>query len=202
MSSVTKSCLKIFPNKYYKKLDRKIKLTEKESIKNQLWFKSYKGNKSRGLSVMNRKLPRGLSAKRRKRFGVKTLASGGSVLLQRRNQKTVRFKRTERLTGGPRLSDLKEREGGKRSSTPESFRRSPATIHGEIGEKEGTAVLGRSFRVGWWWTRSTGGTTATGSSSPADGGVGLLRISPERAPMVKLKWGLDEAVDLKGFGKV
>ena len=55
-------------------------MTEKESIKNQLWFKSYKGNKSRGLSVMNRKLPRGLSAKSRKRFGPNTQTKRESAL--------------------------------------------------------------------------------------------------------------------------
>ena len=85
---------------------------------------------------------------------------------------------------------------------PESFRRSPATIHGEVGEKEGAAVLGRSFRVGWWWTRATGGTTLTAASSPADGGVGWFWSSPGRGPITKLKWGLEEVVDLMGFGRV
>ena len=40
---VHKSCSKIFPNKYYKKLGRNTRLTEKESIKNHLLLKSYKG---------------------------------------------------------------------------------------------------------------------------------------------------------------
>ena len=40
---VHKSCSKFFPNKYYKKLDKNIRLTEKESIKKHLLFKRYKG---------------------------------------------------------------------------------------------------------------------------------------------------------------
>ena len=36
MSSVTKSCPKYFSNKYDKKLDRKIKMEEKESTPNHL----------------------------------------------------------------------------------------------------------------------------------------------------------------------
>ena len=42
----------------------------------------------------------------------------------------------------------------------------------------------------------------TGSSSPADGGVGLLRISPESAPRAKLEWGLGLAVEKKVSGGV
>jgi len=34
---------KYFSNKYDKELDRKIKMTEKESAQNHLLFKSYKG---------------------------------------------------------------------------------------------------------------------------------------------------------------
>ena len=39
------------------------------------------------------------------------------------------------------------------------------------------------------------------TSSPADGGVGRCRISPEREPNVKLEWGLEEVVDLEVTGK-
>ena len=61
-----RTVFQIFSNKYDKKLDRKIKMTEKESIKDQFLFKSYKGFKSMDLFVMKQKLPRGLNRKGQK----------------------------------------------------------------------------------------------------------------------------------------
>ena len=55
----TEKCSKYFSNKYDKKLDRKIKMTEKESIKNHFLFKSYKGFKPRDPSVMKQKVSKG-----------------------------------------------------------------------------------------------------------------------------------------------
>jgi hypothetical protein len=75
-------------------------------------------------------------------------------------------KRREADRGGPPVRF----ENG--SPAPESLRRSPATNHGELEGKKGTGVLRGMDRVGEKWKESTGSTTATTSSSPADGGVG------------------------------
>jgi hypothetical protein len=45
-------------------------------------------------------------------------------------------------------------------------------IHGESEGKDGTGVLRRLARIDERWKGSTGSTTATATSSPADGGVG------------------------------
>ena len=65
----TEKCSKYFSNKYDKKLDRKIKMIEKESTKNHFLFKSYKGFKTRDPSVMKQRVSRGSTDKNRKRFG-------------------------------------------------------------------------------------------------------------------------------------
>ena len=56
---VHKKYSKYFSNKSDKKLDKILKRTEKESIKNTFLFKSYKGFLSRDSSVMEQKVPRG-----------------------------------------------------------------------------------------------------------------------------------------------
>jgi hypothetical protein len=89
---VTKSCSKNFPNKYYKKLDRKIKMTEKESTQNHLWFKSYKENESRDPFEMNRKLSRGQTEKTENgSVGIRQ-PEEKTYFARRRHPKTVRIK--------------------------------------------------------------------------------------------------------------
>ena len=63
-------------------------------------------------------------------------------------------------------------------------------------------MLGRSFRVERGWTRPRGSTTATGSSSPADGGVGCRWVSPESLPITELMRGLDRVVENMVAGRV
>jgi hypothetical protein len=73
----------------------------------------------------------------------------------------------ERLTRGSHPSGLKiktELTGAR------GARWSPASIHGEAGEKEGTYGLTGLSRVCGWWSWSSAGTTSTAATTPADGG--------------------------------
>ena len=65
----------------------------------------------------------------------------------------------------------------------------------ETERERRTGVLREVARVGERWKGSIESTTAMAPSSPADGGVGRGRISPERAADSELKFGLEEVVD-------
>ena len=72
----------------------------------------------------------------------------------------------ERLTWGVHMSGLKDLAGARR------LRWSPASNHGESGRSECTKRFSMSFRIGGWWTWSSGSTTSMATLSPADGGSG------------------------------
>ena len=74
--------------------------------------------------------------------------------------------------------------------------------HDEIEREKGTSVLRVVDRVGEKWKESTGSTTATACSSPADGGVGRCWILSERAAATKLTHGLERAVERMVTGKI
>ena len=99
-----------FQIKMTKKLDRKIKMTEKESIKNHFLFKSYKGFKTRDLSVMKQKVSRGSTDKTENDSGKRENTDKGS------HPSGLNFQRGETGLVGAR-----------------ELWWSPAAIHGELG---------------------------------------------------------------------
>ena len=102
---------------------------------------------------------------------------------RRRQQKTVRGRIEQRLTGGSHMSGLKRLAGARRR------RWTPASNHGELGETEGTKSFSVSFRVGGWWNRPSESTTSTSTISPADGGSGGGGELRWRAANFELKRG-------------
>ena len=103
-------------------------MSGKESIKNQFLFKSYKGFRTRDLSVMKQKVSTGPTDKNRKRFGKRENTDKGS------HPSGLNFQRGKTGLDGAR-----------------ELRWSPAAIHGEAGGSGGTRVISVSFRVGGWW---------------------------------------------------
>ena len=138
-----KKLFEIFQINMIKKLDKNLKRTEKESIKNHFLFKSYKGFNPGTFLWWNRKLSGGRIEKCRKRFCLE------SAFARIRFQKMVRLKEKERLTGGSHPSGFKIQTGKTELIGAQELRRSLAATHGEAGGSDGTSMFRASFRVGW-----------------------------------------------------
>ena len=94
---------------------------------------------------MKQKRSRDLTEKTENGSEGKTSAQRENVFARRRQQKTVRGGKEERLTGGSHMSGLNF-AGARR------LRWSPALNHGEAGRSECTKRFSASFRVGGWWS--------------------------------------------------
>ena len=116
------------------------------------------------------------------------------ILPEGANRKRFANKRTEADMRGPHVR-FEKLTGARR------LRWTPASNHGELGGSEGTKSFSVFFRVGGWWTRSTGSTTSTATLSPADGGSGEDGELRWRAANYELRRGSERVMQGEATGK-